>query len=85
MSGLLGIIIPKADGGAGVSHVTLAEVVARLAAADPAVAQVPQNHFAFLEVIRHSGTKAQRAFFFNEVLHKGARPATRSPSAAPDL
>jgi SfnB family sulfur acquisition oxidoreductase len=72
-TGLLGIIIPKSAGGAGVSHETLGEVVARLASGDPAVAQVPQNHFAFLEVIRHAGTADQKAFFFEEVLRKGAR------------
>ena len=43
-SGLLGVTIPRSHGGAEISHETLVEVFRHLAAGDPAVAQVPQNH-----------------------------------------
>jgi SfnB family sulfur acquisition oxidoreductase len=49
-SGLLGVTIPVAEGGVGLGPVTLAEVVRILAAADPAIAQVPQAHFLFVDV-----------------------------------
>lgn len=71
-SGLLGIIVPREEGGAGVSHETLAKVFAILAAADPAVAQVPQNHFVFLDLLARLGTREQKRFFFAEIL-RGAR------------
>jgi SfnB family sulfur acquisition oxidoreductase len=71
-SGLLGMTIPKAYGGAEVSNQTLAEVFRVLATGDPAVAQVPQNHFVFVEVLKLDGTEAQQRFFFDAVL-RGAR------------
>jgi SfnB family sulfur acquisition oxidoreductase len=71
-TGLLGITVPRAHGGADVSTETLVEVVRILAAADPSIAQVPQNHFVFVQVLRDSGTGDQRARFFAEIL-RGAR------------
>lgn len=71
-TGLLGIFVPRAHGGAGVSHETLARVVAIIAAADPAIAQVPQNHLVFLDLLIRRGSEAQKRFFFAEVL-AGAR------------
>jgi SfnB family sulfur acquisition oxidoreductase len=71
-SGLLGITIPASHGGADVSFATLAEVFLILAAADSAVAQVPQNHFVFVDVLINEGSPAQQAFFFPKVL-AGAR------------
>ena len=47
---------------------TLAEVFRLLAAADPNIAQIPQSHFAYVNVLRAQGTPAQRRFFFGEVL-----------------
>lgn len=67
-SGLWGITIPKEYGGAGVSYATLARVFALLAAADGSIGQIPQNHYFILEIIRHEGTEAQKAFFFERVL-----------------
>lgn len=46
-SGLWGITIPKAYGGAEVSYVTVAEVIKLIAAADPSLAQIPQNHLGW--------------------------------------
>ncbi len=68
-SGLWGITIPKAYGGAEVSCVTLAEVVKIIASADPSIAQIPQNHFSIVDLIRISGTQEQRRYFFAEVLN----------------
>ena len=47
---------------------TLAEVVRLLAAADPNIAQIPQSHFVYVNVLRQQGTAEQQKFFFGEVL-----------------
>ncbi|KGV21900.1 SfnB family sulfur acquisition oxidoreductase [Burkholderia pseudomallei] len=71
-SGLWAITVPKAYGGAGVSHVTLTEVVKIVAAADPSLGQLPQNHFGLVDVIALTGTDEQKRLFFGEIL-KGKR------------
>ncbi|RRV04970.1 SfnB family sulfur acquisition oxidoreductase [Pseudomonas sp. v388] len=67
-SGLWGISVPKAFGGAGVSNVTLARVIALIAEADASLGQIPQNHFYALEVLRVNGSQAQQARLYAEVL-----------------
>ncbi|MGV6872796.1 SfnB family sulfur acquisition oxidoreductase [Pseudochelatococcus sp. B33] len=67
-SGIWGITVPKEYGGAGVSSVTLANVVAELSAADGSLGQIPQNHYYALEVLRIGGTPEQKAFFFERAL-----------------
>jgi SfnB family sulfur acquisition oxidoreductase len=67
-SGLIGITVPREHGGAEVSHVTLAEVIRLIAAADPAIAQGPQGHFLFVDVLRQLGTPEQQALVFADVL-----------------
>jgi SfnB family sulfur acquisition oxidoreductase len=47
---------------------TLAEVFRLLASADASLAQIPQNHFVYVNVLRRQGTPEQQAFFFGEVL-----------------
>ncbi|MDO8211680.1 SfnB family sulfur acquisition oxidoreductase [Conexibacter sp. CPCC 206217] len=71
-TGLLGARVPVAYGGAGVSNATVAEVFRLISAADPAIGQIPQNHFAFVELLVRSGSEAQREFFMPEFL-RGAR------------
>ncbi|MEV0391419.1 SfnB family sulfur acquisition oxidoreductase, partial [Nonomuraea sp. NPDC050643] len=66
--GLLAITVPRAYGGADVSARTVAEVFRLLAAADPSIAQIPQSHFVYVNVLRRQGTPEQRTFFFAEVL-----------------
>ena len=87
-SGLLAVTVPRAYGGADVSHATVARLFQILSAADPAIGQLPQNHFVFLDAIRQDGTPAQKAFFFREVL-AGARfgnaQAERGSTSALDL
>ena len=67
-SGLGGITVPRAHGGAEVSHATLAEVFLILSEADPALGQIPQNHFRLLGVLREIGSEAQKKRLYGEVL-----------------
>lgn len=67
-SGLWGISVPKAFGGAGVSSVTLAEVIRLISAADGSLGQIPQNHFYALEVLRVNGRPEQQERLYAEVL-----------------
>ncbi len=71
-SGLWAITVPKAYGGAGVSYVTLTEVFKIIAAADPSLAQLPQNHFGLVDVIHLVGTEAQKRHYY-ALLLQGAR------------
>ncbi len=71
-SGLWGMTVPKAYGGAEVSYVTVGEVIKIISAADPSLGQIPQNHLAVLDMIRLSASEEQKRFFFREVL-KGLR------------
>lgn len=59
-SGLAGITVPVADGGAGLGSRTLAEVIRTIATADPALAQIPQGHFLAIDILRQLGTPEQR-------------------------
>ncbi|SDP06405.1 sulfur acquisition oxidoreductase, SfnB family [Ralstonia sp. 25mfcol4.1] len=67
-SGLGGITVPRAHGGADVSFATLAEVFAIISAADASLGQIPQNHFGLLGVLREAGTEAQQRRIYAEVL-----------------
>jgi SfnB family sulfur acquisition oxidoreductase len=67
-SGLWGISVPRAYGGAGVSNVTLARVIALIAQADGSLGQIPQNHFYALEVLRVNGSAAQKKRLYAEAL-----------------
>jgi SfnB family sulfur acquisition oxidoreductase len=87
-SGLLAVTVPRTHGGADVSNETVGRLFQILSAADPAIGQLPQNHFVFLDAIRQDGTAAQKDFFFREVL-AGARfgnaQAERGSASALDL
>lgn len=67
-SGLLAVTVPAEYGGADVRQETLAEIFRLLASADASLAQIPQSHFAYVNVIRRQGTSEQREFFFGEIL-----------------
>ena len=67
-SGLLAVTVPAEHGGADVITLTLAEIFRLLASADGSLAQIPQSHFAYVNVIRRQGTEEQRKFFFAELL-----------------
>jgi SfnB family sulfur acquisition oxidoreductase len=67
-SGLGSISVPKALGGPGVSHVTIAEVFKLISAADPALAQIPQNHFGLIRVLELAATPSQQQSLLRSVL-----------------
>lgn len=71
-SGLWAITVPKEFGGADVSSYTVAQVIALMSGVDGSIGQIPQNHFYALEVLRNTGTQAQKQKIYAEVL-KGAR------------
>ncbi len=67
-SGLWAINVPKRYGGAGVSYATLAEVIRTIAAADPSIAQITQNHLATNPHIDADASEEQKRFLFGLVL-----------------
>ncbi|ANS62757.1 acyl-CoA dehydrogenase [Streptomyces lincolnensis] len=67
-SGLLAVTVPAEHGGADVRQETLAEIFRLLASADASLAQIPQSHFVYVNVIRRQGTPRQQEFFHSEVL-----------------
>jgi SfnB family sulfur acquisition oxidoreductase len=71
-SGLLGITVPAEHGGPELPASVLAEVIRSIAAVDPAIAQVPQAHYLFTDVLAVWGTPAQQQRLFADVL-AGAR------------
>ena len=77
-SGLGGITVPREYGGAGVSWHTASQVFRILCAADPSLGQIPQNHFAILEVFRQLGSDKQKRFIYGEVL-SGRRLGNAGP------
>ena len=87
-SGLLGITVPHAEGGPGLAPSTLAEVTRVIAAVDPAIAQTPQAHYLFVDVVALLGTEAQKRRLLGDVL-AGARIgnalAERGTTHAQDL
>ncbi|NMY70920.1 SfnB family sulfur acquisition oxidoreductase [Pseudomonas sp. WS 5414] len=67
-SGLWGITIPRAYGGAGVSYVTLAEVIKLISAADPSLGQLPQNHLGVVDILLQTASEEQKQHYFAKVL-----------------
>ena len=70
-SGLLGITVPAKYGGPELPPSVLAEVTRSIAAIDPAIAQVPQGHFLFVDVLAVWGTSRQQQRLFGSVLDGG--------------
>ena len=67
-SGLGSIAVPREYGGPQVSFVTLAQVFAIISAADPALGQIPQNHFGVLNLVLASATERQKQLLLQSVL-----------------
>jgi SfnB family sulfur acquisition oxidoreductase len=67
-SGLLAITVPREYGGPELSPLTLVEVIRRIAAVDPAIAQAPQGHFLLVDVLAVWGGETARRRLFGEVL-----------------
>ena len=71
-SGLWSINVPRAYGGPEVSYRTLAQVIAIISAADPAIGQISQNHLGIVAAIRAVSDEPQKQLLFGEVL-RGTR------------
>ena len=71
-SGLWSINVPRAYGGPEVSYRTLAQVIAIISAADPAIGQIAQNHLGIVAAIRTVSDEPQKRLLFGEVL-RGTR------------
>jgi len=87
-SGLLGITVPAADGGPGLNPSTLAEVTRLIAAADSAIAQVPQAHYLLVDVLAAHGGAGTRNRLYPDVLagrRLGNALAERGGKHAQDL
>ncbi len=67
-SGLWGMTVPRAHGGAEVSFATVAEVIAIISEADPSIGQIPQNHLGVIEALRVTGSEAQQRRLYAGVL-----------------
>ncbi|HET7866503.1 MAG TPA: SfnB family sulfur acquisition oxidoreductase [Burkholderiaceae bacterium] len=67
-SGLWGITVPRAYGGAEVSYATLAEVIRLIAEADSSIAQIPQNHLALVAHVILDASEAQKQDLLGLVL-----------------
>jgi SfnB family sulfur acquisition oxidoreductase len=67
-SGLLALTVPAADGGPELPVAVLTEVIRRIAAVDPAIAQGPQAHFLMVDVVAAWGTPTLRGRLFGQVL-----------------
>ncbi len=70
-SGLLGITVPRAHGGPELGPAVLAEVIRVIAAVDPSLAQAPQGHFLFCDVLAVRGSAGQQRTLFADVLRGG--------------
>ncbi|QDD88171.1 SfnB family sulfur acquisition oxidoreductase [Pseudomonas oryzihabitans] len=67
-SGLWAITVPRAFGGAGVGFGTVAEVIARISAADPSLGQLPQNHLGVVNNLLLTGNPEQQRHYLGLVL-----------------
>ena len=67
-SGLGAITVPRQYGGADVSNVTLAEVIATLSAADASLGQLPQNQLAFYRMLAYTPDQAIKRWIFARAL-----------------
>ena len=72
-SGLLGITVPGEHFGPDLSPVVLAEVIRTIAATDPAIAQIPQAHFLFVDVLAVHGSAAAAGAAVRRTCCAGAR------------
>jgi SfnB family sulfur acquisition oxidoreductase len=71
-TGLLALGVPVERGGAGASVATIVESMRIVSAADPALGQIPQNHFMLVDALVRYGDVAQKELLLGEVV-RGAR------------
>ncbi len=67
-SGLGSIAVPRAFGGPQLSYLTIAEVFRIISAVDPALGQIPQNHFGLIGLLHAAASPAQQQRLFASVL-----------------
>jgi SfnB family sulfur acquisition oxidoreductase len=71
-TGILALGVPVERGGGGASAATIVEVFRIVSAADPAIGQVPQNHFQTVDALVRYGDVVQKELLLGEVV-RGAR------------
>jgi SfnB family sulfur acquisition oxidoreductase len=71
-TGLLALGIPAERGGAAASAEAIAECFRLISAADPAIGQVPQNHFQLVDAVVRYGDVVQKELLLGAVV-AGAR------------
>jgi SfnB family sulfur acquisition oxidoreductase len=71
-TGILALGVPVERGGGGASNATIVEVFRIISAADPAIGQVPQNHFQTVDALVRYGDVVQKELLLGEVV-RGAR------------
>ncbi|WP_416261937.1 SfnB family sulfur acquisition oxidoreductase [Gibbsiella quercinecans] len=67
-SGLGSISVPRKWGGGGLPYTTVAEVFRLISAVDPALGQIPQNHFGIIQFILDEGTAEQQRYLFERIV-----------------
>jgi SfnB family sulfur acquisition oxidoreductase len=67
-SGLWGLSVPRQFGGPELPYRVITEVIRIVSAADPSIGQIPQNHYAFLHLLRAEPDEERRRYFFDRVL-----------------
>lgn len=67
-SGLGAITVPRAFGGADLSNVTLAEVIATVASADGSLGQLPQNQLAFYRMLHYTDADNVKRWVYAKAL-----------------
>ena len=67
-SGLGAITVPRRHGGADVSNVTLAEVIAIISAADASLGQLPQNQLALFRILEATDAQDAKDWIFARAL-----------------
>ncbi len=67
-SGLWGLSVPRQFGGPELPYRVITEVIRIVSAADPSIGQIPQNHYAFLHLLRAEPDEVRRRYFFERVL-----------------
>ena len=71
-TGLLALGVPAERGGAAAKVETIVEVFRLISAADPAIGQIPQNHFQLVDAIVRYGDVVQKELLLGDV-GRGAR------------
>jgi SfnB family sulfur acquisition oxidoreductase len=71
-TGILALGIPVERGGGGASAATIVEVFRIISAVDPAIGQIPQNHFQLVDALVRYGDVVQKEMLLGEVV-RGAR------------